>query len=100
MAATSEELLMELDDVIKSQNKITVKYDVESYLGVKFEFRPNGDVKLTQLKLLKDLFEEYKEELKNHRAREPLSPQRLPASHSTNGALSLSSSRGSTYLSN
>ena len=73
---TSEELLQELEDVIKSQYKITVKYDVESYLGVKFEFRPNGDVKLT-------LFEEYKEELKNHRVREPLSPQRLPASHST-----------------
>ena len=30
------------------------------------------------------MFEEYKEELKNHRAREPLSPRRLPASHSTN----------------
>ena len=55
---------------------------MESYLGVKFEFHPNGDVKLTQPKLLKSLFKEYKEELKNQRAREPLSPQRLPASHS------------------
>ena len=53
VAATSEELLQELEHVIKSQYKITVKYDVECYLGVKFEFRPNGDVKLTQLKLFK-----------------------------------------------
>ena len=79
VAATSEELLQELEHVIKSQYKITVKYDVECYLGVKF-----GDVKLTQLELFKSLFEEYKEELKNHRAREPLSPQRLPISHATN----------------
>ena len=84
VAATSEELLQELEEVIKSQYKITIKYDVESYLGVKFEHRSNGDVKLTQPKLLNSLLEEYKEELKNHRAREPLSPQRLPASHSLN----------------
>ena len=42
---------------------------MESYLGIK----------LTQPKLLKSLFEEYTEELKNHRAREP-----LQATHSTN----------------
>ena len=85
VAATSEELLQELENVIRSQFKITVKKDVDTYLGVKFESQGNGDVKLTQPKLLKSLFEEYKEELKSHRAREPLSPQRLPSSRSTDG---------------
>ena len=32
VAATSEDLLQELEAVIKSQYKITVKYDVETYL--------------------------------------------------------------------
>ena len=84
VAATSEKLLQELENVIKSQYKITVKYDVESYLGVKFENLPGGDVKLTQPKLLKSLFEEYREELRNHRARDPITPQRMPASRSVN----------------
>ena len=48
LAATSEDLLLELEAVIKSQYKITVKHDVETYLGVKFENLPGGDVKLTQ----------------------------------------------------
>ena len=84
VAATSEDLLQELEAVIKSQYKITVKYDVETYLGIKFENLPGGDVKLTQPKLLKSLFKEYEEELRNHRVREPITPQRLPASRSIN----------------
>ena len=53
-----------------------MKYDVETYLGIKFENLPGGDVKLTQPKLLKSLFKEYEEELRNHRVREPITPQR------------------------
>ena len=34
-------------------------------LGIKFENLPGGDVKLTQPKLLKNLFKEYEEELRN-----------------------------------
>ena len=47
-------------------------------------FLPGGDVKLTQPKLLKSLFKEYEQELRSHRAREPISPQRMPASKSVN----------------
>ena len=82
VAATSEELLQELEDVIRKQYTITVKRDVESYLGVKFEHFSNGDVKLTQPKLLNALLEEYEDELEKHRARVPMSPQRLQASQS------------------
>ena len=84
VAATSENLLQKLESVIKSQYKITVKHDVETYLGIKFENLPGGDVKLTQPKLLKSLFKEYEEELKSHRVREPITPQRMPTSRSIN----------------
>ena len=42
---------------IKSQYKITVKYDVETYLGVKFENLPGRDVKSTQPKFAKESFQ-------------------------------------------
>ena len=84
VAATSEDLLQELEAVIKSQYKITVKYDVETYLGIKFENLPGGDVKLTQPKLLKSLFKEYEKELRSHRVREPITPQRMSTSRSIN----------------
>ncbi len=82
VAASSDELLQSLEDVIRSQYNITVKRDVDTYLGVHFDFLPNGDVKLTQPKLLKSLFEEFSEELAAHRAREPITPQRLSSSKS------------------
>ena len=82
VAATSEDLLQELERAIKSQYKITVKHDMETYLGVKFENLPGGDIKLTQPKLLKSLFKEYEEELKSHRVHEPITPQRMPARRS------------------
>ena len=45
---------------MKSQFKITVKSDVDLYLGIHFDYLPNGDVKITQPKLLQGLLEEYK----------------------------------------
>lgn len=82
VAATTEEQLLRLQSVIESQFNITVKHDVDTYLGVHFEYFPNGDVKLTQPKLLKSLFNEYEEELSGHRVREPISPQRTITSRS------------------
>ena len=84
VAATSEDLLQELERIIKSRYKITVKHDVETYLGVKFENLPGGDVKLTQPRLLKSLFKEYENELRSHRVREPITPQMMPALRSIN----------------
>ena len=69
-AATSIWLLDEFETTVKSQFKITLKRDVDLYLGIHFDYLPNGgDVKITQPKLLQGLLEEYKDELANHRAR-------------------------------
>ena len=70
-------LLQSLENTIRAQYRITVKHDVDTYLGVHFDFLPNGDVKLTQPKLLKSLFEEFAEELDAHRSREPITPQTI-----------------------
>ena len=67
---------------MKSQFKITVKSDVDLYLGIHFDYLPNGDVKITQPKLLQGLLEEYKDELAMHRARVPITPQRKEFSKS------------------
>ena len=82
VAATNEEQLRALETLIQSQFKITINYDVATYLGIHFEYLPNGDVKLTQPKLLNSLFDEYAEELREHRVREPISPQRTNTSRS------------------
>ena len=44
-AATSVELLDELERIVKSQLKITVKSDVDLYLRIHIDYPPNGDVK-------------------------------------------------------
>ena len=62
---------------------ITVKSDVNLYLGIHFDYLPNGDVKITQPKYLQSLLEEYKDELADHRARNPITPQRKESSKST-----------------
>ena len=49
-----------------------MKSDVDLYLGIHFDYLPNGDVKITQPKLLQGLLEEYKDELAMHRARVPI----------------------------
>ena len=82
-AATSIWLLDEFETTVKSQFKITVKSDIDLYLGIHFDYLPNGDVKITQPKLLQGLLEEYKDELANHRARFPITPQRKKSSKST-----------------
>ena len=76
VAATTTDLRDEFETVVKSQFKITVKSDVDLYLGIQ-DYLPNGDVKITQPKLLEGLLEEYKDELANHRARVPITPQRI-----------------------
>ena len=82
VSATSEQLIDDLELVIKSQFEITVNTEVESYLGIHFDYLPNGDVKITQPLLLNSLLEEFSEELRAHRSREPLSAQRADSSRS------------------
>jgi hypothetical protein len=81
-AASNEELLDALEHDIKKKFNVTVNKNVESYLGINFKTLKNGDVKITQPLLLQGLFDEFKDELKSHRAREPLAPQRLEGSKS------------------
>ena len=82
VAATNRNLINSLEKVIQSQFKITIKHDVADYLGVHFTYLPNGDVKITQPKLLNSLFEEFSEEMQMHKAREPITPQRAVNSRS------------------
>jgi Reverse transcriptase (RNA-dependent DNA polymerase) len=55
---------------------ITVVKDVEEYLGIKMEYMPNGDVKLTQPKLLSSLLEEHAAILGPETSRGIPTPQR------------------------
>jgi hypothetical protein len=55
---------------------VTVNYKVEEYLGIKMEEMPNGDVKLTQPKLLKQLLDEYESQLGLPNGRGIPTPQR------------------------
>ena len=52
-------------------------------MGIHFGYLHNGDLKITQPKLLQSVFEECKDELANHRARNPITPQRKESSKST-----------------
>ena len=82
VSSTSVQLIDDLELAIKSQFKVTVNMEVESYLGIHFDYLSNGDVKITQPLLLNSLLDEYSEELQAHRSREPLSAQRSDSSRS------------------
>jgi hypothetical protein len=56
--------------------KITVNHSVDEYLGISIKQQPNGDVILTQPKLLNSLLLEYQELLALHEKRFASSPQR------------------------
>jgi hypothetical protein len=63
---------------LRERFNITVVNNVEEYLGISMETMPNGDVLLTQPKLLEQLFEEYHLELVNVRPpRGDYAPQRI-----------------------
>jgi hypothetical protein len=48
---------------MKEKFDVTVVHNVEEYLGIHMESMPNGDVKLTQPKLLESLLDEYRDKL-------------------------------------
>jgi hypothetical protein len=61
---------------MKEKFEITVINEVEEYLGIKMDYLANGDVKLTQPKLLGALLEEHQKELESLSTRGIPSPQR------------------------
>jgi KUP system potassium uptake protein len=63
VCSTDESELERFSTKLREKFEITVVKDVKEYLGVAITKQPNGDVLLTQPKLLNSLLEEYKEEL-------------------------------------
>jgi hypothetical protein len=66
-----------LQDHIRKRFDITISTSVDEYLGIKLQNLANGDVLLTQPKLLNNLHDEFESQLKTWRVR---SPQQQPAS--------------------
>jgi KUP system potassium uptake protein len=62
---------------VKSKFDITVSHNVTEYLGIKLDQLPSGAVRLTQPKLLLQLFQEFAEQLAAFKRR-PTAPQRRP----------------------
>jgi hypothetical protein len=60
VASTHAEELLEFQRVVGLKYKYTVQDDIESYLGVHHTKQPNGTVRLTQPKLLAEIFGEFK----------------------------------------
>jgi hypothetical protein len=63
VCSTSKEELDVFTAALREKFEITVVSNVEEYLGIRMTTQKNGDVKLTQPKLLNQMFEEHKEEL-------------------------------------
>jgi hypothetical protein len=59
VCCTAKRDLKTFTDAVAEKFKITVVDDVKEYLGIHMESLVNGDVKLTQPKLLGSLPEEY-----------------------------------------
>jgi hypothetical protein len=67
--------LIIFQNALKEKYEITINNNVDEYLGIKMTKLANGDVRLTQPKLLAQLFEEHQHDIDY--ARSALSPQRL-----------------------
>ena len=73
---------------VEKQFKVTVNLEVDQYLGLSFENMGNGDVKMTQPRLLQSLLDEYYHELSVHMVRGILTPQRvMPLGNDTDDEL-------------
>ena len=60
VASTSSAELLRLKTVLEKKYEITFNEDANSFLGIHIEKLPNGDCRLSQPKLLKTLFDEFK----------------------------------------
>jgi hypothetical protein len=59
VCSTNAASLCEFQDTVRKSFTITVNSEVTEYLGIKLHRLPNGDMQLTQPKLLASLFDEY-----------------------------------------
>jgi hypothetical protein len=77
VCSTRKDGLLHFCDAVRKGFTITVSENVEEYLGIKMERQENGDLILTQPKLLDALLEEFAEQINAlPRWRGVLSPQR------------------------
>ena len=82
VASTLKSALLEFQEMLKTKFEITVNEEIESYLGVNMEKLSDGSIKLTQPKLLQQLFDEYEAHLLPGLSRAN-APQRQQTSQST-----------------
>ena len=76
VAASDPRDIEEFKDAVRERFKITVNEAADQHLGVNIKRNGDGSVKLTQSKLLKNIFDEYLDEAKRGRRRlgPPLKP--------------------------
>jgi hypothetical protein len=82
VCATDQAELLRFQEHVRKSFEITVMDDVNEYLGLKLETQRNGDVLMTQPKLLQQLIEEFDLELALHFKKMTTSPQRKAAMQS------------------
>jgi hypothetical protein len=68
VASTDKNELEVFQQVVGKKYQYTVQHDVESYLGIAITRLPDGKVRLTQPKLLAELFAEFDDMITGHRA--------------------------------
>jgi KUP system potassium uptake protein len=76
VCSTNKAELLIFQDVLRIKYEITVNTNVSEYLGVKMTNQSNGDILLTQPKLLNSLLDEYSAELDG--IKDTIAPQHLP----------------------
>jgi hypothetical protein len=76
VCSTAQSELLRFQQVIKKKYQITVVDSVDEYLGIKMTKQENGDVLLTQPKLLGTIIDEYSDRLSSSSRK--VAPQRMP----------------------
>lgn len=72
VASTTQGGIDEFESILKLQFEITSNHAADSYLGIHLETLSNGSVKLTQPKLLQQLFSEYPPTLTSSKVKVPM----------------------------
>ena len=77
VASSDKKYIMEFQNILQKKFEITINENVDAYLGVNMKKLADGSIQLTQPKLLKTIFEEYKDVIDgdNSRTHYPSKPQ-------------------------
>lgn len=89
VASTSAEELVRFRRVLEQRFDITVNHEADSYLGVHLDQLANGAVKLTQPKLLAQIFEEFNDRMNPYLSK-ATSPQAPTATDTISASQSVS----------